>query len=391
MSQSGSASTTKTNSDENIHGSSEDEYDSGEEVVRTKEDDDFLDNDEDDQELIREYERDNQKFDDERPDAFRGNSQSVGGSKVRKVNGGGGIGMIDPNTSNPFEQTLLALKKNKAAEMTDAKKKDIACDILSTMNKAAEDDRQLYQQGLPAVKKLQMLQKMERAVTTKSIQEMLLECDLLSVLKSWIEPMNKTVLAGLTVRIGVYDVLKKLPCTTEQLKRSKIGKTLMVLVKHKQETDENKRKIREIIDKWSRPIFGKSVDARNIDIRERLMHETSAERQRRADMIVKNTSKIKKEKSSTQFELGTGENEVVDDGRGRARLPINHGLMFTVQPQSNVPGQGDSVLGGKARAMKSTGDTSRTNIVKRLKSMKQASGKKSFRLIHADIGGRDKS
>lgn len=299
--------------------------------------------------------------------------------------------MIDPNTSNPFEQTLLALKRNKAVDVTDAKKGEIAGDILSTMNQAAEEDRDLYQQGLPGVKKLQMLARVERAVTTKSLQSTLLEYDLLSVLKTWIEPMSKTVLAGLTIRNAVYDILKKLPCTTEQLKRSQIGKTLMILVKHKLETNENKRKIREIIDKWSRPIFGKSVDARNIDIRERLMHETPAERQHRAAMIEKNTSKIIIEKSSKQFELNSGEKEEIDDGRGRARMPHNHGLMFTVQPQSKILGKTDS-LGGKVGVVKTQKDnSSRNNIVKRLKDMKQSSGKKNFRLIQADVGGRNKS
>lgn len=358
---------------------SADEYDSGDDLIRNEDDDRFLDNAEDDQELLREYERDNEDFNDERPDKP---GDRIGGAP-KKVNAGGGIGLIDPNTKNPFEQTLLSLKKNKTIELTDARKGEIASDILNTLNQAAEEDRDLYSQGMPAIKKLQLLSRMERAVTTKALQETLLEYDLLSVLKSWIEPLSKTVLAGLTIRNAVYDILKKLPCTTQQIKRSQIGKTLMQLLKHKQETNENKRKIREIVDKWSRPIFGKSIDARNIDIRERLMHETSAEREHRAEIVEKNSTKIKKEKSSEQFDLRTEENEKVDDGRGRARLPMNHGLMFTVQPQSNISGQGGKRGNGT--------DNSRTNVVKRLKDMKQASGKKNFRLIQADIGGRDKA
>jgi transcription factor SPN1 len=395
LSKSGS-SVNKTRVDD-IHNSSDDEYDSGEDVVKTKEDDHFLDNEDDNEELLREYERDNDNFDDERPELGGGSmGRSSSSGPMKRVNGGGGIGMINPNTSNPFEQTLLTLKKSKAVEITDAKKGEIASDILNSMNQAAEEDRELYQQGQPAVRKLQMLSKMERAVTTKQLQMTLLDYDLLSVLKSWIEPMSKTVLAGLTIRNAVYDILKKLPCQTEQLKRSQIGKTLMTLVKHKQETNENKRKIREIVDKWSRPIFGKSIDARNIDIRERLMHETAAEREHRAEMIGKNTSGAVREKSSKQFELKTGEKEIVDDGRGRARMPMNHGLMFTVQPQSNVPGKGDTALlpGGKAAAStarKSQEDSSRNKIVRRLKVMQQSSGKKNFRLIQADVGGRDKA
>lgn len=372
---------------DDIHDS--DEYDSGDEVVKTKEDEDFLDVEEDDQELLRDYERDNDKFDDERPQDSRGGpvpGRSVGSAK--RVSGGGGIGMIDPNTSNPFEQTLLGLKRQKAVEISDQKKSEIATQILQAMNKAAEDDKLLYQQGKPAVNKLQMISKMEKAATTKALQAALLNFDLLIVLNSWIEPMSKSVLAGLTLRTAVYGVLHKLPCEMDQLRRSNIGKTLVMMLKHKKETPENKRKIREIIDKWSRPIFGKSTDARHIDIRERLMHETPAERQHRAAMVEKSTANIIKEKSSSKFELSANEKVEVDDGRSRARLPTNHGLMFTVQPQSRIGG--DSLGGGKATA-KPAKDSSRSGIIKRLKDMKQSSGKKDFRLVTADVGGRDKA
>mmetsp|Transcript_13510 Transcript_13510/g.22207 ORF Transcript_13510/g.22207 Transcript_13510/m.22207 type:complete len:480 (+) Transcript_13510:80-1519(+) len=376
---------------DDIH-DSDDEYDSGEEVVKTKEDDDFLDNNEDDQELLREYDKDNETFDDERPDGdvryHTGGGRSSGSTK--KVSGGGGIGMIDPNTTNPFEQTLLALKRKKATDVTDTKKGEIVSDILRAMNEAAEEDKLLYQQNQPAIKKLQMISRMERAVTTKTLQNILLEYDLLIELNKWIEPMSKNVLAALTVRTAVYDVLMKLPVQTDHIKRSKIGKTLMSMVKHKQETPENKRKIRAIVDKWSRPIFGKSTDARAIDIRERLMHETPSERQHRADMIEKNTSKIISETSSRQFELNSGEKEELDDGQSRARLPVSHGLMFTVQPQSRNGGVGDA-LGRGNSAAKHQKDSSRNSIVKRLKDMKQSSGKKDFRLVTADVGGRDKA
>ena len=51
-----------------------DEYDSGSEVEATEDDRRFIDTNDEFADLVREYEEDDQDFDDERPDSGRGGS-----------------------------------------------------------------------------------------------------------------------------------------------------------------------------------------------------------------------------------------------------------------------------------------------------------------------------
>lgn len=67
-------------------------------------------------------------------------------------------------------------------------------------------------------------------------------------------------------------LLHQLHPTPEQLKKTAgrglgkntapIGSTIVRLRKHRMETPENKKMLKEIMEKWSRPIFSKQVDER---------------------------------------------------------------------------------------------------------------------------------
>jgi transcription factor SPN1 len=91
----------------------------------------------------------------------------------------------------------------------------------------------------------------------KELQHTLLEFDLLGVLRVWIEPRDAKTLPSLTIRRAVYDMLLRIPCQPDHLKRSGIGKTVVTLRKHKAELPENKAVLKAVMEKWSRPIFSK--------------------------------------------------------------------------------------------------------------------------------------
>ena len=223
---------------------SSDEYASEEEVERTAEDDKFIDGEDENAELLKEYEQDKQHFKDDRPEG-----SSKKGGKAHEPEG---------PAADVVTQVLRDIKGKRVEKLSEEQKQSLAQDLLYKMDKAAKEDEVSFLNRQPAVAKINMLETVRRILLIRELQHTLLEFDLLSVLKIWIEPKDSRELASLTVRSAVYDMLLRLPCQADHLKRSGIGKTVVALRKHRSEIPEHKAILKSIMEKWCRPIFSKS-------------------------------------------------------------------------------------------------------------------------------------
>lgn len=248
-------------------GNSGNEYDSGEEVRETKDDRNFIDNDDEFADIVKEYEEDNQDFNDEGPDDDYRSSKSnkkKRGSADPQAHHSSGINLKD---QDPLSQTLAAMKNPKAKVLSDAEKDRLVDKLLTQMAKAVKLDDEQYAKQQPAVNKMALLEMVQTTVSMKPLHQTLLDKDILSYLRDWIEPRDAHTLPALSVRTTIYDLLMQLPCLPDHLKRSNnekppIGVIIVALRKHKMETTANKRILKELMDKWSRPIFSKSADIR---------------------------------------------------------------------------------------------------------------------------------
>ena len=137
--------------------------------------------------------------------------------------GGGGGGSRDPKDLDPMSQTLLSMKKPKDVDMAENDKAKIATDLMTKMDVACRKDEECMRRGEPAVHKLSLLPAVQKIVNMKHMQVTLLEYDLLNVLKDWIEPRDAKTLPSHAVRTAVYDMLLKLPCQVDHLKRAAPG------------------------------------------------------------------------------------------------------------------------------------------------------------------------
>ena len=258
-SSSSSSSSTATAQAADTERVSGDEYDSGDDVQRTAEDDRFIDEDDELADVARDYAEEEQVFDDERPDDYgKGKGKPKPSGRGSSSEGG------SRKSADPFSETLEAMKKPKAVLMSEAEKDRITERLLHRMHDAFVKDEALFKQGEPAVYKLQMLRTVQQMVAVKTLQHNLLEKDILGAFKDWIEPKRDAgkTLPSLTVRTAIYEMLAKLPCQTDHLKRTEgdkkpIGYTILALRKHKLETPENKRALKELMEKWCRPVFRK--------------------------------------------------------------------------------------------------------------------------------------
>jgi len=365
-----------------------DEYDSDE--VEANDDDNAFLADEDDVMLagvVGEYNSEVQQFNDERPDGRAGASmkgKKGGGSGGR---GGGGGGASRP--TDVFSQTLADMKKKKVADLTDSDKQRFATDLLKLMDTAAKKDDMAFEKKEPAVNKLNLLKKVQDMVGLKSMQSTLLDYDILGEFSDWITPKRDNSLPSHTIRTAIYHMLSILPAQSDHLKRKHeqtqrtIGMTIMSLYRHKQETRENKLLLKSIIEKWSRPIFGKVSDARS---------STYAANEELQDVVKQ--QQAKRAESLTNYETtGMSFDDAITKGaadayaEGRARRPYSNGFVFTARPEAK------SVVD---RETQSGNDDARKNLLKKMHDMKGANragvGRKtSLKAMDMQNSGRNKA
>ena len=356
----------KTVSEDISDGDESDAYDSGEEVVKTAEDDAFIDKEDDNADIVAEYEEDEQHFDDERPQGDRSRSHNSAAA--------------NDADQDPLSATLRGMKRKRTDELSEMHKSEIAQDLLYKMDRAAKDDQELYLRKQPAVNKLNLLSKVQRLAGIKDLQLSLLDFDLLGALRVWIEPKDKKTLPSLSVRTAIYEMLRKLPIQLDHLKRSGIGKVLVSISKHEMETPANKLIIRELIDKWSRPIFGKSADVRCSDERRTVATDESSKNDSLPNGRTSNGG-AGPSKSLATLSLADlmGGGPAVKDPFLRVQCPRSQGFVFRNLPESKAV--------DKAAERPKAGTVEQLRKV--LKDKKGAHLKQNYRAMTADLTGRN--
>ena len=120
-----------------------DEYDSGEDVQKTAEDENFIDENDDLDDIRGEYDAEEQHFDDERPDDYRP-KKSKHSAKGGGSSSSGGTKQV---ADDPFSKTLASLKKPKAKEMSDPEKDRLSEQLLRQMSAAQLNDEDCFDRG----------------------------------------------------------------------------------------------------------------------------------------------------------------------------------------------------------------------------------------------------
>lgn len=354
--------------DDSDNDDSGDAYDSGEEVKETAEDRNFIDEDDDFADVVKEYDEDNTDFRDDYDEDNDYNSSKKGKKGGRK----GGVDsdirrsltVNATRDTDPLSLTLLAMKNPKAKVMSESDKERFVEKLQRKMAEAVELDDELFRQQQPAIHKMQLLESVQIALSMKPMHQTFLEKDILGTLRDWIEPRDASTLPALSVRTAIYEILLQLPCQPDQLKRTSgnrppIGAIIVMLRKHKMETAENKRILKDIMDKWSRPIFSKSTDIRisgNGGVLLSTDHQEVQEaiNQRYTDDTSgsmdynhhhhQNTSKGGMNNSRGAHipvgfdaimsqQTNTEPTQRINAQFSRARTPYNKGFLFTVQPE----------------------------------------------------------
>lgn len=277
--------------------------------------------------------------------------------------------------------------RNKKLERTPEETAMLVEQFMARLEVAAEEDAELNRQSKPAINKLKMLPALISVLSKRQLQQEFLDRGILSVLKNWLEPLPDGSLPNMTIRSALLKILTDLPIDVElydrreQLKKSGLGKVIMFLSRTDEEATANRKLARDLVDKWSRPIFQKSTryeDLRNFD----------EERPPPPRPSVKKPTV----KSSAGFQSRGGDDLDIVDGsqepkpgqpgyRFHAAVPEALPLDFVVRPSSKI--DPDEV---RARARQQRLDERRMKMNKKLQQLKAP--KKKLQAEKISVEGR---
>ncbi|KAK4800911.1 hypothetical protein SAY86_021398 [Trapa natans] len=276
-------------------------------------------------------------------------------------------------------------KKRKKNEKNPAEIALLVENIMAELEVTAEEDADLNRQGKPAINKLKKLPLLQEVLSKKQLQQEFLDHGVLTLLRNWLEPLPDGSLPNINIRAAILKILYDFPIDLEQydrreqLKKSGLGKVIMFLSKSDEETTSNRKLAKDLVDKWSRPIFNKSTrfeDMRNIEDDRVPYRRPSAKKPTSRGTGIESTDGddmdvFSQERKSSQ-----------SSSRVHASIPEATPLDFVVRPQSKI----DPEL-IRARAKQTVQDQRRIKMNKRLQQLK-APKKKNLQATKLSVEGR---
>ncbi|VAH72353.1 unnamed protein product [Triticum turgidum subsp. durum] len=164
----------------------------------------------------------------------------------------------------------------------------------------------------------------------------------------------------------------------EQLKKSGLGKVIMFLSKSDEETTSNRKLAKELVDKWSRPIFQKST--RFEDMR---AYDGERAPYRRPQMKKPSSSSSGMESRDDDLDADFSQRKSGQSGsRQHASRPEASPLDFVIRPQSKIDPEQI-----RARAKQQVQDQRRLKMNKKLQQLK-APKKKNLQASKLSVEGR---
>uniref|UniRef100_A0A182TFZ7 TFIIS N-terminal domain-containing protein n=1 Tax=Anopheles melas TaxID=34690 RepID=A0A182TFZ7_9DIPT len=186
---------------------------------------------------------------------------------------------------------------------------DQIAQLLQQMRQAAEHDRQLNVEGKPATKKIAMLKHAMSQLIKKDLQLAFLE----------------------------HNVLNFPTIDRSYLRQSGIGKAVMYLYKHPNETKVNRDRAGRLIADWCRPIFNLSTDFKAMTREERQQRDLQQMPRKRKPSPDSAASTSKSQKGLPFTEADKGTLRPGDKGWiQRARVPMPSDKEYIVRPKSKI-------------------------------------------------------
>ncbi|NP_001149167.1 IWS1 C-terminus family protein [Zea mays] len=284
-----------------------------------------------------------------------------------------------------IEQLFKGGKKKK--KKNDRPRADIGLIVeqfIAEFEVAAEEDANLNRQSKPAINKLMKLPLLIDVLSKKNLQQEFLDHGVLTLLKNWLEPLPDGSMPNMNIRSAVLKLLTDFPIDLEQydrreqLKKSGLGKVIMFLSKSDEETTANRKLAKELVDKWSRPIFNKSTRFEDMK-----RYDDERAPYRRPQMKEPSSSSSGMESRDDDLDADFSQRKSgQSSSRQHASRPEASPLDFVIRPQSKIDPEQI-----RARAKQAVQDQRRLKMNKKLQQLK-APKKKNLQASKLSVEGR---
>ncbi|KAL9263007.1 IWS1 homolog 1-like protein [Drosera capensis] len=335
---------------------------------------------EDDKEGVRTYDDDNFIDDSGVDPADRYGSDHGGASPSRYAQAEEG------EEHDEIKELFSVGKKKKKSEKSAEEISFLVENLIAELDAAVETDAILNSQGRPAINKLKKLPLLNEALSKKQLQPEFLDHGILTTLKNWLEPLPDGSLPNINIREAILKILTDFPIDLEQhdrreqLKKSRLGRVVMFLSRSEEEITSNRKLAKELVDKWSRPIFNKSTrfeDMRNAD-EERAPY-------RRPPMKKQSNKSAGLRSGEDDLDLAEFSSDKKASQSKARQLTVRPEAMpmdFVIRPQSKI--DPDEV---RSRAKQTVQDQRRLKMNKKLQQMK-SSKRRSLQATKVSVEGR---
>ncbi|XLT59097.1 hypothetical protein HN873_051701 [Arachis hypogaea] len=255
---------------------------------------------------------------------------------------------------------------------------------MAELEVTAEEDAELNRQGKPAINKLKKLDLLTEVLSKKQLQLEFLDHGVLTLLKNWLEPLPDGSLPNINIRTAILNILNDFPIDLEQydrreqLKKSGLGKVIMFLSKSDEEINVNRKLAKELVDKWSRPIFNKSTrfeDMRNAE------EDRIPFRRPTVKKLANKAAGLESRDGDLDLEFSQPRSGQ-SSSRQHASRPEATPLDFVIRPQSKI--DPEEV---RARAKAAAQDQQRMKMNKKLQQLR-APKKKQLQATKLSVEGR---
>ncbi|CED82257.1 Uncharacterized conserved protein [Phaffia rhodozyma] len=152
-----------------------------------------------------------------------------------------------------------ASRKKNGDDDLDMMADDMIQNIKEKMFNAADQDELAVVEKRPAIAKLAMLKEVVAILQRTTLTQSIIDNDLLSAVKKWLEPLPDKSLPALDIQTAFFDILVKMDIERDTLKSSGLGQPVLFYTKSRRVTTYIKRQAEKLLAAWSRPLVNRSA------------------------------------------------------------------------------------------------------------------------------------